>query len=121
MNDIVHIMNVSNNKLEIILAILRIISKKEKISQRFLSKEIECSLGKLNLIIKELTNKKLIKIKIVKDEKNKLNYLYFITEKGKKFKQEQIFLLMKKKLDEYQELKTEIDSSKSKDIDYNLL
>ena len=67
-------MNVYNFKNEIVLAILRVISKKEKISQRFLSKEIGCSLGKLNLMIKDLQKQKLINIKASKDEKKSYNF-----------------------------------------------
>tara|TARA_Y200000002_G_scaffold363800_1_gene352218 strand:- start:100 stop:444 length:345 start_codon:yes stop_codon:yes gene_type:complete len=114
-------MNTYNYKNEIVLAILRVISKKEKISQRFLSKEIGCSLGKLNLMIKEIQKQKLINVKVSKDEKKKLQFSYFLTEKGKKYKNEQMIDLMKKKLNEYNELKSEIDFSKSKSIDYDLL
>ena len=121
MNDIVHIMNKYYYKNEIVLAILRIISKKQHVSQRLLSKEIGCSLGKLNIIIKNILKQKLINIKTFKDEKGKLYFLYFLTAKGKKYKEQQMLILMEKKLNEYNELKSEIDYSKSKSIDYDLL
>ena len=111
------------------LEILRKISKKPKVSQRKLAEELGFSLGKLNYCIKELHNKGLIKIRNFNKNKKKSNYLYLLTPRGISSKTKLTINFMKKKLREYDELKTEIydeditDFKKQplKKIDHNLL
>lgn len=113
-------MNKLNRYDEIFLEILRKISKNTHFSQREVSKDLGISLGKLNQRLKELRKKNYIKFKISKEKKN-VNYLYLLTDKGKEFKNKLTMEIMKKKMKEYEELKSEIDTSKSKKIDYDLL
>jgi EPS-associated MarR family transcriptional regulator len=111
------------------LEILRKISKKPKVSQRKLAEELGFSLGKLNYCIKELHSKGLIKIRNFNKNKKKSNYLYLLTPRGISTKTKLTINFMKKKLREYDELKTEIydeditDFKKQplKKIDHNLL
>ena len=111
------------------LEILRKTSKKPKVSQRKLAEELGFSLGKLNYCIKELHNKGLIKIRNFNKNKKKSNYLYLLTPRGISSKTKLTINFMKKKLREYDELKTEIydeditDFKKQplKKIDHNLL
>jgi|TARA_B100001964_G_C14248768_1_gene608815 EPS-associated MarR family transcriptional regulator len=94
--------------------ILRKISKKPGTSQRKLSGELGFSLGKLNYCLRELQKKRLIKIRNFKKNKKKINYFYILTPKGISFKTMLTINFMKRKMKEYDELKSEMDSSEFK-------
>jgi|TARA_B100000767_G_scaffold261020_1_gene272194 EPS-associated MarR family transcriptional regulator len=96
------------------LNILRKINKNPAGSQRELAKELDFSLGKLNYCLKSLKNKGLIKIGNFKKNPNKLNYIYIITPKGIAEKTKLTVAFMKRKMNEYDELKREIDNEKQK-------
>jgi EPS-associated MarR family transcriptional regulator len=88
--------------------ILRKIQKFPELSQRELAKKLGFSLGKLNYCLKSLKQKGLVKIENFKKNKNKINYLYILTPKGINEKTKLTFNFMKRKLNEYDELKKEI-------------
>ncbi|MDC3401340.1 MarR family EPS-associated transcriptional regulator [Candidatus Pelagibacter ubique] len=88
--------------------ILREIQKKPNSSQRELAKELGFSLGKLNYCLKALQNKGLIKIQNFKRNPEKINYLYILTPKGISIKTKLTINFMKKKIKEYDQLKSEI-------------
>jgi len=88
--------------------ILREIQKKPNSSQRKLAKELGFSLGKLNYCLKALQNKGLIKIQNFKKNPEKINYLYILTQKGISIKTKLTINFMKKKIKEYDQLKSEI-------------
>lgn len=129
-------MNIKKKSEEEHFAILRKIGKKSELSQREMAKELGFSLGKLNYCLKELQRKGLIKMRNFKNNKNKINYFYILTPKGITSKTILAINFMKRKMREYDELKSEIDNSnlkpqnivknkayksKSKEIDYDLL
>jgi len=91
------------------LNILRKINQENEISQRGLAKELGFSLGKLNYCLKALKNKGYIKIKNFQQNPNKLNYAYILTPKGISQKTKLTISFMKKKMQEYDELKKELD------------
>tara|TARA_B100001057_G_C22846965_1_gene949454 strand:- start:1168 stop:1500 length:333 start_codon:yes stop_codon:yes gene_type:complete len=103
------------------LNVLRKINLNPKFSQRKLAKELGFSLGKLNYCIKELKKKGLIKIKNFRKQKNKIKYFhYIITPKGISERTKLTINFMKRKMQEYDDLKSEIEndnisSSKNKD------
>ena len=88
--------------------ILREIQKKPNSSQRQLAKELGFSLGKLNYCLKALQNKGLIKIQNFKKNPKKINYLYILTPKGISIKTKLTINFMKRKMKEYDQLKSEI-------------
>ena len=94
-------------------AILRKIDQSSKISQRELAKELGFSLGKLNYCLKALKKKGLIKIKNFEKNNKKLNYLYILTPKGIYSKSILTINFMKKKMQEYDELKAEYEKNKN--------
>ncbi len=102
------------NYKEIYLEILRKIQKKPELSQRQLAKELGFSLGKLNYCLKELKKKGHIKIKSFKKNPKKMNYLYILTPKGISEKTKLTINFMKRKMDEYDQLKKEIDELNKK-------
>ena len=89
--------------------ILRKIGKKERSSQRQLAKELGFSLGKLNYCLKELKKKGLVKVKNFSKNKKKLDYLYMLTPSGFSMKKTLTLNFMKRKMREYDELKSEIN------------
>ena len=92
--------------------ILRKINKKPQSSQRELAQELGFSLGKLNYCLKELQKKGLIKIKNFKKNPNKINYLYVLTPEGLSQKTKLTINFMKRKMQEYDELKKELKQNK---------
>jgi EPS-associated MarR family transcriptional regulator len=102
------------NYKEIHLDILRKLQKKPQLSQRELAKELGFSLGKLNYCLKELKKKGHIKIKSFKKNPKKINYLYILTPKGISEKTKLTINFMKRKMEEYDELKKEIDEFNKK-------
>ena len=89
--------------------ILRTINKKSKFTQRELANELGFSLGKLNYCLKALKDKGLIKLKNFKKNKSKLNYIYILTPKGISEKTKLTINFMKRKMNEYDELKNELE------------
>ena len=90
------------------LNLLRKIKSNPKSSQRELADELGFSLGKLNYILNSLKSKGLIKIRNFEKNKNKLNYIYLLTPKGIAEKTKLTINFMKKKMKEYDKLKSEI-------------
>lgn len=94
------------------LNLLRKINKKKYSSQRMLAKDLNFSLGKLNYCLKSLKNKGLIKINNFKKNPKKINYIYVLTPKGLAEKTKLTISFMKRKMAEYDELKSEIEKDK---------
>ncbi len=90
------------------LNLLRKIKNKPESSQRELAEELGFSLGKLNYCLKALKFKGLIKIDNFKKNSNKINYIYVLTPKGIAEKTKLTVDFMKRKMKEYDELKTDL-------------
>ncbi len=88
--------------------LLRKIGNKPKSSQRELANELGFSLGKLNYCLKALKNKGLVKIKNFTKNQNKLNYIYVLTPRGITAKTKLTISFMRRKMQEYDELKKEL-------------
>jgi len=88
--------------------VLRKIQKKPESSQRELAEELGFSLGKLNYCLKALQNKGLVKIENFKKNPQKINYIYILTPKGISEKTKLTIRFMKRKMQEFDELKKEM-------------
>tara|TARA_B100001123_G_C14723357_1_gene793989 strand:+ start:162 stop:494 length:333 start_codon:yes stop_codon:yes gene_type:complete len=99
--------------------VLRKINNKPKSTQRELAQELGFSLGKLNYCLKALKIKGLIKVKNFEKNPNKLNYIYVLTPRGIAEKTKLTINFMKRKMEEYDALKAELKSKKTKNIDNN--
>lgn len=88
--------------------VLRRIQKKPNSTQRELALDLGFSLGKLNYCIKALQEKGLIKIENFKRNPNKLNYIYVLTPAGIAQKTKLTLNFMKRKMEEFDELKKEL-------------
>ena len=90
-------------------AVLRKIQSRPESTQRELAKDLGFSLGKLNYCLKALKNKGLIKINNFSKNPNKINYIYVLTPKGIAEKTKLTINFMKRKMREYEQLKSEIN------------
>ena len=90
--------------------VLRKIQKKPETTQRELAEELGFSLGKLNYCLKALHAKGLIKMQNFKKNPKKINYMYVLTPKGMAEKTKLTINFMKRKMNEYDELKQELDN-----------
>ena len=108
-------MNFNQDEFEI----LRKIKKNPKASQRKLASELGFSLGKLNYCLKSLQKKGLIKVQNFKKQKHKIKYLrYVLTPKGISERTKLTINFMKRKMNEYDQLRKELKNFK-KDVDDN--
>ena len=98
--------NMKNNPDE--FNILRKIDSNPRSTQRELAHKLGISLGKLNYCLKSLKYKGLVKIENFKRSPNKLNYFYVLTPKGISAKTKLTINFMKRKMKEYDELKSEL-------------
>ena len=89
--------------------VLRKIRSNPNYSQRKLAEELGFSLGKLNYSLQALKNKGLIKIENFKNNPNKIGYVYMLTPKGIAAKTKLTLKFMKRKMREYDDLKSEIE------------
>ncbi len=78
-------------------------------SQRELARELDISLGKTNYCIKQLLDKGLIKMQNFHNSHNKLAYAYLLTPSGIAAKVDLTFRFLKYKIQEYENLKAEIE------------
>lgn len=100
--------NSQNTEHEQILKTLKFLENAEAPTQREIARDLDISLGKINYIIRSLVNKGLVKAVRFKNARNKLAYFYVLTPYGmeKKFSLTKLFL--KRKLNEYEQLSSEI-------------
>ena len=88
---------------------LRKIKSRPNSTQRELAEELGFSLGKLNYCLQALKKKGLIKISNFQKNPNKLSYAYILTPKGIAKKTSLTINFMKRKMKEYDELKSEME------------
>lgn len=89
--------------------VLRLIKKNPKTNQRELALNLGFSLGKMNYCLTELKKKGYVKIENFKKQKSKIKYIYLLTPKGISEKTKITLNFMKRKMKEYDELKSEIN------------
>ena len=89
--------------------VLRKIINSPNSSQRKMAEELGFSLGKLNYCLRQLRLKGLVKLDNFSKNPNKLNYAYVLTPRGIAEKTKLTLAFMKRKIEEYEELRKEID------------
>ena len=92
--------------------VLRKIQNSPGSSQRELAEDLGFSLGKLNYCLKALKNKGLVKIDNFAKSDKKINYIYNLTPKGITQKTKLTIEFMKIKMNEYDELQSELKGKK---------
>lgn len=88
--------------------VMRKLENNPELSQRKLAEELGFSLGKLNYCLNELKKKGFVKVKNFTKSKKKLSYFYILTPSGFAMKKNLTLNFMKKKMTEYDELKSEM-------------
>ena len=94
---------------EIHLKVLRHIEENPEITQRELASELGVSLGKANYCLKALIDKGFIKARNFSNSNNKRAYLYKLTPTGIEAKARISVNYLRRKMQEYEQLKKEID------------
>ena len=107
-------MNKSKKNNQDQLNVMREIGKNPNLTQRNLADQLGFSLGKLNYCLKELKVKGFVKMNNFKKNKNKMKYIYILTPNGIAAKTKLTINFMKRKMQEYDELKKEIKHTDDK-------
>ena len=95
---------------EIRYRLLKILSEKQTFTQREMATRVGISLGKMNYCLTELTRKGIIKINRFKTTGNKRKaYAYILTSRGIQEKAGITVSFLKKKVEEYDEIKRQIE------------
>ena len=98
------------------LKVLRLLEATPQINQRDLAQALGVSLGKTNFCLKALLDKGLLKMQNFQNNKQKLAYAYLLTPKGIAEKAALTNRFLKRKMEEYESLKTEIAMLKSESM-----
>jgi len=94
---------------EVKYRLLKLLEQDPNLSQRAISREMGISLGKVNYCLHAMIDKGIIKAKNFYKSKNKTAYTYFLTPKGIDEKSRITLKFLQIKLNEYENLKTEIE------------
>jgi EPS-associated MarR family transcriptional regulator len=89
--------------------VLRLLQDSPHITQRELSDELGISLCKVNYCLKALLDKGLIKIQRFRKSDSKLPYIYLLTPSGITEKATISARFLRRKMEEYEQLKSEIE------------
>ncbi len=98
------------NYSETHLQVLRLLQSNPLLSQREMANALGVSLGKTNYCIKALIEKGHIKVQNFLGSHNKLAYSYLLTPTGIKEKAQLTAGFLKRKVQEYELLRTEIET-----------
>ncbi len=90
------------------LQLLKLLAENSKLSQRDLSREMGVSLGKVNFCLTGLIDKGCIKLEGFKNARNRFRYAYILTPGGIEEKLKLTALFLKRKMEEYSEIKQQI-------------
>lgn len=88
---------------------MRLLEANPYLTQRELAKEFGLSVGSINYCLKALMDKGLVKMKNFATSKNKFGYVYVLTPSGISEKAVITHRFLKRKIDEYEALKAEIE------------
>lgn len=108
-----HIFRRTVHKSDTEYIILKILANNPKWTQRQVAKELGLSLGKTNYVIRALVDKGWIKLSNFKRSDNKLGYIYLLTTEGMGKKSILAQNFLRRKSEEYNRLKEEIEILKN--------
>ena len=93
--------------------LMRILEATPDVSQREMAKALGVSFGGINYCLNALIDKGLVKIHNFSQNQNKFGYVYLLTPRGIAEKASLTSKFLKRKMDEYEALKVEIETLKS--------
>ena len=88
--------------------ILKLLEAEPHASQRRIAEDLGISLGRVNFCVQALIEKGLVKANNFRNNANKRAYLYLLTPRGIEEKAVVTARFLKRKLDEYESLKREV-------------
>ena len=91
---------------------MHILRENPDLTQRELAEKLGISVGGLNYCLKALMEKGMVKMNNFTTSKNKFGYVYMLTPTGLAEKADITHRFLQRKMDEYQELKAEIEAIK---------
>ncbi len=97
---------------ELQFRVLRLLESNPHLTQRELSKSLGVSLGGVNYCLNALVAKGSVKIQNFKNSRNKWVYAYLLTPEGIAEKASLTGSFLRRKMKEFEDLKTEIDALK---------
>lgn len=90
--------------------VMRLLEQNHELTQRELAEKLGFSVGGLNYCLKALTEKGLMKMQNFAESKNKFGYVYVLTPRGIAERRKLTAALLKRKMEEYDTLKAEIET-----------
>ena len=90
-------------------SLLKTLEENPGLSQRDLAKKLGVSLGKVNYCLNALVEKGSLKMNNFRNSENKLAYAYLLTPSGIEHKARMTVQFLKRKVQEYERLKAEIE------------
>ena len=100
--------------------VLALLEKTPDISQRELAKELGVSLGGVNYSLRALVDRGMVKAQNFSKSERKLAYAYVLTPQGLAEKTKLTARFLKRKMEEYEALKVEIESLQLQVVANNL-
>jgi len=89
--------------------ILKMVETNPEVSQRELAQQLGISLGKTNFCLNALIEKGMLKASNFRNSKNKKAYMYKLTPKGIEEKAAVTMRFLKRKMQEYETIQSEIE------------
>lgn len=93
--------------------VMRILEENPDLTQRELAQRLGVSVGGLNYCLKALMEKGLVKMQNFQQSKNKFGYVYVLTPRGVAERAALTSRFLRRKMDEYEALKAEIETLKT--------
>jgi EPS-associated MarR family transcriptional regulator len=93
--------------------VMRLLEENPDLTQRQLAKSLGVSVGSVNYCLKALVDKGWVKMKNFSYSKNKFGYIYVLTPNGLAEKAMITQRFLQRKMDEYEQLKAEIEILKN--------
>ena len=103
----------ANRQDETHFRVMRILQENPDLTQRELAKKLGISVGGLNYCLNALIDKGFVKVSNFQQSKNKFKYVYLLTPQGFAEKVSMTSRFLKRKMDEYDSLKGEIEALKA--------
>jgi EPS-associated MarR family transcriptional regulator len=89
--------------------LMRLLQANPQLSQRAAAMELGISLGKLNYCVRTLSRRGLIRLRRVKNSRNKAAYVYLLTTRGSEEKARLAVQFLHARMREYEMLRAEIE------------
>ena len=102
----------TNDDQEISYRLFKLLDDDPNLTQRQMAEKMGLSLGKFNYCLKELVKKGFVKIDRFTSSQNKAAYMYILTPHGIEQKAKVTVNFLKRKMNEYEKIKQEIEDLK---------